>query len=940
MSMSEDKQQNSKRSNDKGKESTRSFDGSALGPGAQIGPFRIEQELSRGAMGVVYLAQDTNLDRPVAIKSLPAELLEHTAARTRFMREARTLASLNHPNIATIYEELQQAEGVEYLILEYVRGQTLAERIARARLKPQEALSIAQQIAEAIAAAHENGIIHRDLKPGNIKITPEGRIKVLDFGLAKALGYEAGDEDSAVTKPGRIMGTPAYMSPEQVRGLETDERCDIWSFGCVLYEMLAGKVPFEGDTVSDTLASVLDREPDWHALPESTPANVQVLLRRCLKKDTRKRLHDIADAVIEINETLTGDLEAFALREEFLGLPGKVAPTSRLLRGDVVLVALACFIAGVLIASYIHKKRLRPSSPEPRGALWLPPLKVPTELYSGASPNCFVAISPDGTRMVYVGALDDGDPQLYMWSQDNPQFKPIGGTRNAHNPFFSPDSQSVGFFTREKELKRVSVDGGEPQTLLKDIPGGIFAFGSWADDRTIVVSDPNGDRGLRRIPENGGQAETLVPPDSENYEDSYCYPQVLPASKVILYTHVDPNIARTSCIKAFSLDTKESRLVLNGVSYARYVSSGHLIFVRNNVLMVAPFDLEQLKPGPGIPLPVKGDVGFDVGERTPQITVSDTGTILYVSDSQPRKRELVWVDRQGKLTSLEAEARAYEGPSLSPDGRHIAVGIRSQKDTNIRVYVYDIKLKRFTPLTTEGESCYPQWSPDKKKRIAFWGWTRGTEEKGLFCKGVGATDPNRLASEPSPGGYLHPYSWSKNLLACTAWDPNTMEDTWVVYTDGRQEPERILYTKNREYNPAFSPPDGRWLAYVSDESGQPEIYLWEYPDSRQKWPVTTNGATNPVWSRDGQKLYYISDDNMMMAVTVAPELDYPVGKPEPLFRLPTLIESRSRFLLKSYDVSDDGRFLMLKRSDDAEDQLIIGQNWFEQLKRLAPPGEE
>ena len=360
--MSEAKEQNNKRSNGKGSEPTRSFDGSVLGPGGQIGPFRIEQELGRGAMGVVYLAHDTKLDRPVAIKSLPAELMENTTARTRFAREARVLASLNHPNIATIYEELQEAESVGYLVLEYVPGQTLAERIAGARLKPQEALSIALQIAEAVAAAHEHEVIHRDLKPGNIKITPEGRIKVLDFGLAKALGGEAVDQQSTVTEPGRVIGTPAYMCPEQVRGLEADERCDIWSFGCVLYEMLTGKVPFEGETVSDTLAGILDREPDWHALPQATPANIRVLLRRCLEKDSRRRLHDIADAAIEINETLNLPATAPPVTTPSISLAPHIAAKARSRRIAMVIVATVIIVLSVISVWFILEQHPGPPS--------------------------------------------------------------------------------------------------------------------------------------------------------------------------------------------------------------------------------------------------------------------------------------------------------------------------------------------------------------------------------------------------------------------------------------------------------------------------------------------------------------------------------------------------------------------------------------------------
>jgi non-specific serine/threonine protein kinase len=364
--MSEAEEQNNKPSDGKGAGPTRSFDGSVLGPGSQIGPFLIEQELGRGAAGVVYLAHDTKLDRSVAIKSLPAELMENPKARTRFAREARVLASLNHPNIATIHEAIEEAEGVGYLVLEYVPGQTLAERIAGARLKPQEALEIAQQIAEAVAAAHEHEVIHRDLKPGNIKITPEGKVKVLDFGLAKALGGEGADKQSTITEPGRIMGTPAYMSPEQARGLETDKRCDIWSFGCVLYEMLTGKVPFEGGTVSDTLAGILEHEPDWSTLPQATPANVRILLRRCLEKDPRRRLHDIADAAIEINETLNLPAAVPPVTTSSISLTPHIAVKPRLRRIAMVIGATIIVVMAGIAVWLVNRKPALPLSKEIR----------------------------------------------------------------------------------------------------------------------------------------------------------------------------------------------------------------------------------------------------------------------------------------------------------------------------------------------------------------------------------------------------------------------------------------------------------------------------------------------------------------------------------------------------------------------------------------------
>ena len=928
--MSEAKEQHEKRPDGQEAGTTRSYDGSALRPGGQIGPFRIEQELGRGAMGVVYLAHDTELDRPVAIKSLPAELMEHATAKARFAREARVLASLNHPNIATIYEELHEAEGVGYLVLEYVSGQTLAERIARAGLKLHEALSIAQQIAEAVAAAHEREVIHRDLKPGNIKITPEGRIKVLDFGLAKALGAKEADKESTVTEPGRLMGTPAYMSPEQVRGAETDKRCDIWSFGCVLYEMLTGKVPFEDETVSASLVGILDREPDWNALPEATPANIRVLLRRCLEKELHRRLHDIADAVIEINETLSGTLETLAP-------PGEVPRVSWSFRRYAIYAALACLTAGVLIVGPFFIPPDGPNSSEsPVVSRLSIPVPADKALYTGKAPNRFLAISPDGTHLVYVGESDDRSTELYRRSLDDPLIQPIPGTGNAHNPFFKPDGQWVGFFT-EKQLKKVALAGGEPVILLEDIPLGDTAFGSWAEDGTIVFSVHSGNSGLQRISEDGGQqAETLVARESDIDEAHYCYPQVLLGGDAILYSMVYSNAPRRSCVEAFFPETGKTRDVLDYASYATYVSSDHLIFVRDNVLMAAPFDVEKLETtGPSVPL-VKDDMEFDWTGQTPQIAISANGTLVYVSGSELRKGELVWVDRRGSiLESLVADAAVYEGLRLSPDGRLIAVGIRSQEEGNIRVNVYNLRLGTFAPLIPKGESSYPQWSPNGK-RVAFWGWEQRIEDAGVFCKIVGASAPaERLASTPPGGIFLHPYAWSGNHLTCTVLDPNTREDIWVIDLDGERKLVPVHFTEHREYNPTVSP-DGRWLAYVSDESGQAEIILEEYPDPGHRWTVPTREATNPAWSHDGRELYYISG-NSMMAVEITSEPNFPIGAPEPLFESSDLVVSGGS-LRRNYDVSDDERFLMVKWGGEARDQLVVVQHWFEELKRIAPPG--
>jgi len=470
--------------------------------GKKVGSFEIVKIIGRGGMGVVYLANDTKLKRSVAVKRIPAVLAGDSTALMRSKREAHLLASLNHPNIAVIHEIVED-EKSGYLILEHVEGETLTERIARKPINLEEALSIGKQVAEAISTAHKKGIIHWDLKPANIKITHDGQVRVLDFGLAKATPTEGGSGEVTDTQAGHIIGTPAYMSPEQARGQTIDKRSDIWSFGCVLYEMLTGKVLFKGETTSDTLANILQTEPNWQPLLVSTPANIRVLLRRCLEKDPTHRLHDIADARIEISETQSGTLESFSVPAEIVAAP-------RLFKHNVTIVVLVCLIAGLLMVSAILLNLIRfgsPGSPEVSRFSIHVPADKPIKLGNLAN----LAISPDGTRFVYVGSGADRIQQLYLRSMDKLDIKTIPGTIDARNPFFSFDGKWVGFFT--PDLKKVSLTGGEPWTLQKDVPGD--AFGSWAEDGTIIFSTFDGKLGLQRISDNGGKPEILIPPDHE-----------------------------------------------------------------------------------------------------------------------------------------------------------------------------------------------------------------------------------------------------------------------------------------------------------------------------------------------------------------------------------------------------------------------------------------
>ncbi|MHC4171450.1 MAG: protein kinase domain-containing protein [Planctomycetota bacterium] len=908
---------------------TASFSGSVKGPGGQIGPFRIEQELGRGAVGVVYLAHDTKLDRSVAIKSLPAEVMANPKARSRFSREARLLASLNHPNIATIYEELQEAEGVGYLILEYVPGQTLAERIAKSGFKLQESLSIALQIAEAVAAAHEHGVIHRDLKPGNIKITPEGKVKVLDFGLAKAVGGEAADQQSTVTEPGRVIGTPAYMSPEQARGQAADKRSDIWSFGCVLYEMLTATIPFRGETISDTLANILQTDPNWQALPPTTPANIRSLLRHCLEKDPRRRLRDIGDAGIEISETLSLPATAAPIT------PIEGGPSRPALWKGVILAGLIGLVVGAIVMVVVFRDSISPSVQTLHSALKrikrftisLPATKPMASPQPGGNT---LALSPDGTRLVYVADIA-GTRQLVMHRFDRLDSQPIPGTESAISPFFSPDGQWVGFFTGASgPLKKVSVQGGLPVTLcpIQDL---VALGATWGDD-DFVVFPSRFNSGLSRVSAGGGTPEAL--PTGETRAAWYAFPEILPGAEAVLFD-ITEAIGSEAQIVVLSLETGEQKIVAERASRPRYVPTGHVVYEQQGTLMAAPFDIDRLETtGPPVPVAESRMVGSD---RLPiQFAFSTDGSLIYAPGAAgvEERRRLVWVDRKGVVEPLQFPADAYSTPRLSPDSRRLALQIvRDQID----VWILDLDRgtrSRFTfDPAFDGNTL---WRPDGG-RVAF-ASTRDVSVN-IFWRPADGSGPAEQITRSENG--LWPHSWSPDgqILAFAEVKPDGNIDIGLLSLEGEPTTRVLLDSPSSEDYPAISP-DGRWIAYTSDETGRNEVYIQPFPNLGGKWPVSTEGGDQPIWSPDGRELFY-HNGQAMMAVAIETEPSLTVGKPEILFEGPYVF-SRSR----DYDISPDGqRFLMIKESEEIEEtsartELIVVENWFEELKRRAPPGKD
>ncbi len=884
--------------------------------GKQIGAFKITEVIGRGGMGVVYKGRDSRLDRFVAIKSMPAELQADSTARRRFTREAKLLASLNHPNIAVIHDIIEQDEGTGYLVLEHVPGQTLAERIAGKPLKLEDALSFGLQVAEAVAAAHENGVVHRDLKPSNIKITPDGRVKVLDFGLAKTSVSRSATTEPTVTQEGRVIGTPAYMSPEQARGKPTDCRTDIWSFGCVLYEMLTGKVPFEGETTTDTIARIIEREPDWDRLPTTTPPNIRVLLRRCLAKEPLRRLQHIGDAVLEIDETLSLPAVEPPITAPMVG---KVRPIPWRL---AIICSMAGIVVGLIAASIFISRPTSPSLttvaalPTGRTVIRLPENQV-LGFYEAPSANRqpVLTLSPDGSRLVYVARVGE-TTQLFERKIDQFEVRPITGTDGASLPFFSPDGQSVGFFVGA-ELKVVSLLGGEPVTLCSTRD---YSGGSWGDDGMIYFFGRG--EGLSRVPAAGGNVELL---GTEATLISGDYPQVLPGGKAVLISSEDGAVL-------VSLETMEKKVLVKDVRYARYVSTGHIVYVRAGAIEAVPFSLATLEVT-GPPVPVIEKVLSDSVSGTAQFAFSNNGLLVYAPGVDIGRSIPAWVDRQGIVEPLPMPAQIYGTFKLSPDGKRLAILVRELQSN---VYVYDVARGTGTRLTLEGDNYYPIWTPDGK-RVAFCCRREGEENWNLFwALADGSSEAELLCSSKSK---LAPCSWSSDSKRLAGYElhPTKRARSWVLTLEDQRELKPLLGTEFTEVFPAFSP-DGRWIAHQSDRDGKLQIYVRPYPAMDRVWQISYDIGEEPIWSPKGDELFYRSGHNKWMVVSISTEPEFDHGTPHVLFEGPY-----SNVSGLSYDVAPDGqRFLVLQpQYDDSQvRELHVVTNWFEELKRLVPTGKD
>jgi len=895
--------------------------------GRTLSHYRIAEKIGAGGMGEVYRAQDTKLGRQVAVKILPQAFAQDPDRMARFEREARVLASLNHPNIAHIYG-LEEADRVRFLVLELVPGRTLNEHLTAEPHTLEEKLELARQVAEALEEAHEKGIIHRDLKPMNIKVTPEGKVKVLDFGLAKAFAGEAPSTDLSqsptlsgmASREGVVLGTAAYMSPEQARAKPVDKRADIWAFGCVLYEMLTGQMAFRGGTFSDVVAGILRGDPDWDALPTETPTRVRDLLRRCLQKDPARRLHDIADARLELEDALAAPVGTTpASSAAGAAMPRPAGWARALPWGVAILAALA---AGTLVWF------LRPGPPsgtrEPaRMAINLPPTSRPAFVRGQVA----LAISPDGRELVYTG-LVGATPQLLRRSLDSYEVTPIAGGESGSGPFFSPDGRWIGFNTPGL-LKKIPLGGGAPVTLCES----SFVFGaSWASDGTIIFGRA-ASSGLWRVSADGGTPEPLTQLDPQKGEVSHRWPVVLPDNQSVLFTVATSAGLSEWKIAALSLTTGQRRTLIEGGTQPYYSPTGHLVFLQpNGVVAAVPFDLGRVEvTGPPFPV-LEGMAASELSFGTAHFALSREGTLAYLPGTlQGPERIMVWVDRKGTSRPLSDIARGFETPRLSPDGRMVAVAAR---EVSADLWTYQLgegNLIHFTFDPAEEET--PAWSPDGK-RLVF-SASRGARRVILWRPADGSAPEERVFEAT---GHSHVTDWSSDgrWLLLEQQEPMSANgwDIWLLPLEGERKPQLLLGSRHNERWPALSP-DGRWLAYLSDESGRSEVYVQAFPGPGGKWQISTDGGGELVWARSGRELFYRNGDKMMV-VPVQTQGMFTPGKPQLLFQAPYEVMDGFR---PNFDVTPDGqRFLMIKdaESESAPAQINLVLNWFEELRRRDP----
>ena len=875
--------------------------------GTRLGPYEILSPLGAGGMGEVYRARDTRLDRSVAIKVLSAHLSENPTLRQRFEREAKALSSLQHPHICTLFD-VGQEHGVDFLVMEYLEGETLAARLEKGPLPAEQVLRYGIEIADALDKAHRQGVVHRDLKPGNIMLTKAGA-KLLDFGLAKAatnivasaLSQYAPTVSQSPTSPltaeGTIVGTFHYMAPEQLEGREADARSDIFSFGAVLYEMATGRKAFPGKTQASAIAAILTAEPPpITQLQPLTPPALERVVRICLEKDADERWQTAHDLKLQLQWIAEGGSLA--------GVPAPVV--ARRKHWQLAGWAAAAVFALLAVVFAVGFVRRAPAPPRVLRATLLPPEKA-TFVHT--------VISPDGTQLAFVARAEGGKEMLWVRRLEALAAQPLPGTEGANFAFWSPDSRSIGFFANGK-LKKVEAAGGPPQTVC-DAPEG--RGGTWASDGTILFA-PHPGTVIHRVPAAGGVATPVTKFDQSRTDATHRWPYFLPDGQHFIYAvRGGAETTEESALNVESLDGKVKKLLVHAWSKPAY-ASGYLLFVREGTLMAQRFDTSRLEMT-GDAFPLAEQVQINVGNGYASFSVSDNGVLAYRAGAPEAGSKLIFFDRAGKELSVLGDQAIYWTPRVSPDGRRVAVEVSDPRIGLIDIWIYDVERGLRTRFTFDAApEFYPVWSPDGS-RVVF-----NSNRKGvfnLFIKDSSGAGTEELLYESKENKW--PVSWSSDgkFLLFENEGGKTRDDLWALTMTGEHKAFPVVQTPAEEAEPVISP-DGRWLAYLSDESGKDEVYVAPFPGPGGKYQVSVNGGERPRWRRDGKELFYLGEDDKLMSAEIRVKgTSLEVGAVKPLF------QTRPQRLGMIYDVSGDGQRFLVNSSvvEQVSSPVTLVLNW-------------